>query len=145
MIDGYYYLHENKSLVFKHKGYPIEDMRDSDLVKAIWTVDGSDRCNAWGILVEASCLGADKNRIKELADKWSCDNEDGKIYCKHIGVKLSLDGDSYCATKKDFTNLQECPAGFGENVIDALSDLCKELGYRHSKLNWHKKFTELVK
>ena len=38
-----------------------------------------------------------------------------------------MDGDSICATKKDFINLQESPAGFGDTEAEAIAELEKQL------------------
>ncbi len=54
-----------------------------------------------------------------------------------------MDGSDWCATKNDFTNLQESPAGFGKTAREALTALCKELGYRPSKM-WGPTFERLL-
>jgi hypothetical protein len=38
-------------------------------------------------------------------------------------VLLSMDGDQWCATEKDFVSLQESPAGFGDTMAKAVLDL----------------------
>ena len=38
-------------------------------------------------------------------------------------VLLSMDGNQWCATEKDFINLQESDAGFGDTMEDAIEDL----------------------
>ena len=42
-------------------------------------------------------------------------------------ARLFMDGDMWCAVSRDFTNLQESPAGFGPTMCDALNDLNKLL------------------
>jgi hypothetical protein len=38
-------------------------------------------------------------------------------------IHIGIDGDQYCATFPGFTNLQECPAGFGYDTGEATADL----------------------
>lgn len=145
-MDGWYYLHISGDLIYKPDSEDIVlDLRDSNFVRAFWPVNIKDRGGAWRILVESKSIGANSARILELAQKWGCDDKDAEIYTERIGISLSKDGDQYCATRKDFTNLQECPAGFGHTALDALSDLCKNLGFSPNKLNWHSNFHDLVK
>ena len=40
--------------------------------------------------------------------------------------KVQKDGNAWCATGENFTNLQESPAGFGGSPIEALSQLISE-------------------
>lgn len=137
-ISGYYYLHVNGELIYKpYHDELVCDFRDSDFVKAFWPIDVGDRLGAWTLLCEALAAGASKSRVFELADKWRCDNEDAEVFSDHAPFKLSLDGSQYCATRTDFTNLQESPAGFGDTALEAVSDLLKELGYRPSKMWGH--------
>ena len=146
MKEHYYYLHDNRELIHKNYYDRIEaDFRDSDSVVAFWSIDSQDRQNAWDMLVEAGSLGAKQGRIKELAGKWGCNDEDGKIYCKRIDVAVEMDGNAWRCYREDFTNLQESPCGFGETILDALIDFCKNLDFKITKLNWHARFNELVK
>lgn len=144
-IEGWYYLHENKDLIYKpYYDDAVIDFRDSDFVKAFWSIDPTSRMNGWQILVEASVAGARHDRIKQLAETWRCDDNDGRVYADKIGVHLSMDGDKWHATKYDYVNPMESPEGFGETVLEAMSELCKALGFSPSKLNWHSNFHQLV-
>ena len=67
-----------------------------------------------------------------------------RIYARHIGIKLNLDGNQWCATKVDFKNLHQSPAGFGDSCLEAMAALAKSLGYRPSKM-WGVTFADLVK
>ena len=71
-IQGWYYLHQNKDLIYKPNPDAIVDIRDSDLCHSAWAWDGQ-RSSVWQILVEANSLGANKERIEELSKKWVCD------------------------------------------------------------------------
>lgn len=53
--------------------------------------------------------------------------EERKIQLQEISKKvlLSRDGNQWCATEKDFINLQESPAGFGDTPEDAIASLRK--------------------
>lgn len=146
MINGYYYLHDNGELIYKPNSEDVvADLRDSDLVKMFWAMDMTSRLCCWSFLIEALAIGAKKSRVEELAKKWNMTDDDGSIYCEKIGVILKKDGDAWCVHKKDFTCLPECPSGFGDTVLEALSEFCKELNFTSTKLNWHKRFEELVK
>lgn len=73
MNEGWYYLHSNGSLIYK-RTWPGED--GSDLVRHIWPCDPSNRLHAWTIVLEGLSLGADLDRVKELASKWGCTLQD---------------------------------------------------------------------
>lgn len=145
-IVGWYYLHENGDLIYK-KDFEgtVADIRESSFARSLWPMDPQDRAGAWNILVEASALKANPARIKELAEKWRCDDADAKHYAEHIGVDLFMEnGSTWCATRKDFINLQESPAGFGDTALEAMAELCEELGYQGGKM-WNTHFPDLVK
>ena len=144
-IEGWYYLHTNGELIYKREmDGTAADIRDSDFARALWPMNVSDRLSAWTILVEGLAAGANLPRVTELAVKWSCDNEDAAIYAQHIRAKVYMDGNKWCATRADFDNLQESPAGFGDTALEALAALCKELGYRPAKM-WGNSFAGLLK
>ncbi len=140
-MKEYYYLHKNGDLIFKNY-CDSADLMESDLVKMFWRWQ-NDRETAWTILVEALSLGANIIRIKELAMKWGCNDEDAVKYAEVIGCLLWQDGDQKTATEKDFTNLQECPCGFGDSYLEAMADLCKQMGYKSQKL-WGTSFKKLL-
>lgn len=145
MIIGWYYLHVNGELIYKRElDGTAADIRESPFAIGLWPVEPSDRGGAWSILIEALSAGAKKERILELAKKWNCTNEDALIYAEHYGVSLFMDGTAFCATRKDFANLQESPAGFGDSYLEAMADLCKQLGYKPSKM-WGASFPELLR
>ena len=142
-IIGWYYLHENNSLIYKKElGDTAADIRESDLAVSMWPCDPSDREMAWSCLVEALSLGATKKRIDELAELWKCSDSDAANYAERLRLNLFMDGNACCATKSDFTNLQESPAGFGDTFLEAMAELCKELGYKGGKM-WNATFKDL--
>jgi len=143
MITGYYYLHDNGELIYKPGTDCVADIRESDLARALWPLDPDDRAGAWAILIEGLSLGAKKDRIEELSQKWKCDNADADIYADRVGCNLTLDGNAWCATRMDFSNLQESPAGFGDTKLEAMAELCRELGYKACKM-WGSSFQELL-
>lgn len=143
-IIGWYYLHENGSLIYKRElGGTAADIRESPFAKGLWAVDSERRDMAWDVLVEGLAAGISKERIKELADKWHCDDEDAQHYAGYIGLVLKKDGNQWCATRKDFENLQESPAGFGDTALEAMAELCKTLGYYPSTM-WGPTFKTLL-
>lgn len=145
MNEGWYYLHINGSLIYKRElgDGTAADIRESDFARAMWPFDPSEREGAWRILVEALALGADRAQLMELASKWGCDDEDATHYAERVEVVLSQDGNQKCATRKDFVDLQESPAGFGDTYLDAMAELCKLLGFRSSKM-WGAGFADLL-
>lgn len=143
-IIGWYYLHQNGSLIYKRElGGTAADIRESPFAKAMWPVDQEDRESAWRICVEALAVGASPERVKELASKWKCDDDDAQEYAKRAGCVLKMDGDQWCATRTDFVNLQESPAGFGDTALEAMASLAKELGLRAGKM-WNAGFSDLL-
>lgn len=71
--NGWYYFHrETKDLIWKK----FEPEIDSPFVQRVWSVDTSDRKDAWTILLEALSMGLKINRAKELAEKWKMDQKD---------------------------------------------------------------------
>lgn len=143
-IQGWYYLHTNGSLIYKRElGGTAADIRESDFARGLWPFDPTDREGAWRIVVEALAAGADKKRIDELAALWHCNDADADNYAGRVGVNLFEDGNQWCATDMHFVNIQESPAGFGNTKLEAMSALCKDLGYRPSKM-WGATFVDLL-
>ena len=142
MIQGWYYLHVNKDLIYKNNPDAIADIRDSDLCHTAWAWDGQ-RSTAWQILVEAYCLGAKKERIEELAEKWGCTNNDAENYANYLGIKLGVDGNQCFAARVDFEDIQVSPMGWGDNYLESMSELAKELGYKGGTM-WNRTFSDLV-
>ena len=72
-MDHYYYLHsESKDLIHKR----FEPESDSPFVKAVWSLDTTDRSDAWKVILEGLALGARINRVKQLCEKWECGLKD---------------------------------------------------------------------
>ena len=144
-IIGWYYLHTNGSLIYKRElGDTVADLRESPFVRGIWPLDTENRENAWRICVEGLASGANPERVKELAEKWQCDDNDAEIYAGQVGVVLGTDGNQKTATRRDFKDLQESPCGFGDTNLEAMADLCKQLGFKPSKM-WGSTFGDLLK
>lgn len=71
-MNAHYYLHsESRDLI--HKRLPIDP---SDFTEKIWSIDTSNRADAWTIILEALALDAGTKRITELAKTWECDARD---------------------------------------------------------------------
>ena len=143
-MTGWYYLHENGDLIYKRElGDTAADIRESPFARALWPCNPSDRAGAWRILIEALAAGAQPTRVAELAAKWGCDDADAEEYARRVGVVLGKHGDQFCATRRDFVNIQESPVGFGESALAAMADLCRSLGWTPSK-TWGASFADLV-
>lgn len=64
-------------------------------------------------------------------NNWWCQNNSGVFACRpdrepdwwNTGVSVQKDGNSWCATRHDFINLQESDAGFGDTIKEAVDDL----------------------
>jgi hypothetical protein len=72
-MDGYYYLHKDtKDLIYKPAICVDSDPQyfDSPFVQKVWRFDSSDRLDAWTICVEALAMGAKRERVFELKEKW---------------------------------------------------------------------------
>lgn len=142
-IKGYYYLHENSNLIYKNSPDAIIDIRDSDLCKSAWAWDGTPQ-TAWQICVEALSIGVNRDRILELANKWNVNDNDADNYANHLGLILGIDGNKKTATTSYFENIQQDACGFGDTYLEAMSDLCKQLGFTGGKM-WNSTFEDLVK
>lgn len=133
-IDGWYYLHTNGSLIYKHElGGTAADIRESDFARALWSFDPGDREGVWDLLVEALAAGAYKGRVTELAEEWGCSDADADVYVERRGLLVNRDGDMWCASGPGFKNIQESPCGFGKTKLEAMAELCTALGYRPTK------------
>ena len=78
-LTGYCYLHTNGEVIMKAAvgvGCDPSDYFDSDFVKKWWKVNPFERGDCWKVVLEALALGANKDRIKELAKKWGLDFDD---------------------------------------------------------------------
>ncbi len=143
-IQGWFYMHVNGDLIFKNDPDAIEDIRESDLCHTAWPWAGEHRGEAWSMLVEAKSIGANPERIEKLANDWGLNDKDAQNYADYLGIDIGEDGSSKYARLKNFDNLQESPSGFGDTYLDAISALCKELGYKGGKM-WNTTFEDLVK
>jgi hypothetical protein len=142
-IAGYYYLHTNGQLIFKPGTECAADIRESDFARMLWPCDPADRLGAWRILIESLSLGANEDRINELASKWACDDTDADEFASRAGIRLFMDGNAWCATATDFENLQESPAGFGMSKLQAMAELAKAMGFKAQKM-WGTTFPEML-
>ena len=143
MIVGYYYLHTNGDLIYRSGSDSAADIRDSSFAVGLWPIDVEDREGAWNLLVEALASGVSLERIKELAVKWGCDDEDAANYAGRIGCVLGEDCGDKIAMKNDFEDLHNSPCGFGDTYLEAMADLAKQLGYKPSKM-WGATFKDLM-
>lgn len=50
-------------------------------------------------------------------------NKGKRFFSAEPTVIVQMNGDQHCATRPDFINLQESPAGFGDTRDDAIKDL----------------------
>ncbi len=126
--DGYYYLHTNGDLIYK-PAICLETDPDyfvSDFVRETWAFVTDRRECAWTILIEASVLGANEDRIKELKEKWGCTDEDAPKYAERMGLKIFLDGNQWCAAFDDFVNVQESQVGTGKTALEAFINLARQ-------------------
>lgn len=143
-INGWYYLHQNGDLIYKPSPDSIVDIRESDFAVCSWPVDVSSRKNAWEILVESLALGAKKESVNELAEKWGCDDTDADMFSNVVGIVIKRDGNKWCAHKRDFVDLQASQAGFGVTKLEAFAALAKILGLKSGHI-WRSTFSDLVK
>ena len=76
-MNWYYYLHTDGDIIGRKPDAGREqDFRESSFVKFFWSIDTTNRKDAWILVVEALAMGAQINRIRELADKWGLTKED---------------------------------------------------------------------
>lgn len=119
MSAGFYYLHTNGDLIWK-KFRPERD--PGGFVRRVWPMDPSRREDGYVILVEAAALGADMNRVLELARKWGMDGDDGLVFCERMGFVCSPHegeaGSGYLLRHKD--DAPERTSGEGSSPLLAL-------------------------
>lgn len=86
----YYYLHTNGQLIPRNPTVVDSDPDyfNSPFVKRFWFVN--DRLSSWRMVLEALALGANIERVKELAEKWKFDLEDsGEFLARYNLDKLT--------------------------------------------------------
>ena len=131
-MKHYYYLHTNGGLIHK-SALAVDSMGageyfDSDFVVTWWLVDDQKRSDAWNLCIFALKAGAKRGRVDQLIEKWKLTNEDAKEYCERVGISLGMDGNAYCAHKKEgYTNMMEHPTGFGDTAFDAICDFYNQV------------------
>jgi hypothetical protein len=141
-IIGWYYLHVGGDLIYKRElSGTVADICDSDFARALWPVDPNDREGAWSILVESLSLGAKAERVRELAEKWHCTDDDAPTYAERIGAKLERAGDEW---KAQPAGRNSSAIGTGPTALDALARLAQALGYTGGKL-WNATLKDLLK
>lgn len=113
-IDGYYYLHTNGDLIFKKVCPEIEP---GGFVRMVWPVDLTDRGNAWVIVIEAGALGAKKERIEELREKWGLTDEDAFKFAEVCEMELKRDDDGF-VLRHPLDDIEK-PLGKGKTALDA--------------------------
>jgi hypothetical protein len=67
---------------------------------------------------------ADQRKAQDIVDVFKPLAEVAARLLKCSAV-LKLDGNKWCATRGDYVNLQESPAGFGDTELDAIADLIR--------------------
>lgn len=139
-LEGWYYLHVNGDLIYKGATYTnVGDFRESDFVRAFWPVSPDDREQAWTLIVEALAGGARPEKVRELADKWGCTDEDAQEYAARVNVDLERRADGWEASPEGSPEV----VGQGGNAYQALAALAVALGYAPSKM-WGHSFASLV-
>ena len=127
-MKGYYYLHTNGDLIYRTAFVVDADPSyfDSRFVKKCWPLNTKERESAWIICIEALALGAKKERVFELKEKWNLTDDDAQEFADRVNLKISKDGNQWCATFSDFIDLQTSQAGFGDTALEAFTDLAKQ-------------------
>jgi len=132
-MKHYYYLHTNGALIHKNSSVVdslgASDYFDSDFVVKWWVMDDESRMDAWNLCIFSLEAGAKKERIDELILKWGLTDDDAKEYCERVCLDLGIDGSKFSVRdKNNFTNMQECPCGFGETAFAAICDFYSQVG-----------------
>ena len=86
MKKWYYYLHTNGDLIGKPPIVVDSDPEyfNSPFVDKVWCIDLDDRLSVWDFIIEACNLGANKDRIKELSEKWKLTSDDLPEYLLRV-------------------------------------------------------------
>ena len=124
----YYYLHrETKDLISKPEAAVVADPAyfDSDFVQKVWKIDTTERVDGWILCVEALALGAKKERVFELKEKWGLTDEDAPELAKRAKLTLEKDGDQWCV-KEGIKGAESTQVGFGATALEALADYARQ-------------------
>jgi hypothetical protein len=118
-LSGWYYLHTNGDLIFT-RFQP--EINPGGFVRMVWPCDPESRLDAWIIAIEALALGARRERVMELAQKWGLTDEDAKEFVRQAQIRgrqaflvfVFPDGDQWCAAFYNFVgncSLDKAPSG----------------------------------
>lgn len=145
-IKGYVCMKQNGDLdyIFKSK-ISEDDLINHNSIKMYWEYSHEDIADSWDILIEAIAVEANEKEIKMLSNAWGLDDKEAQTYAKLRKIKLFKDGNQWCATKSNFKDLQSSPSGFGDTCLDAIGELCKNLGFKVSKSKGRVRFVDLLK
>lgn len=147
--QGFYYLHTDGSLIFK-PAIVADDPEyfNSPFVKKVWRMDFTNRLDAWKLVLEAFCLGARADRIKELAQKWGLTLEDSIEMLKRtpkdqltegmreglplfVACILQMTPDEYWTkVREDWDGKSKEERGKGKRIINKI---LREFGYHLTK------------
>ena len=119
-IDGYYYLTKEGDLI------PTKDkpeLSSNGPVKCFWPVVTDNRLSAWLIVSEGLALGAKRERIEALREKWSLSDEDAKVFAEKQSVTIREEGGQFIAVDKIDENR---PRGTGASPFDAIANYIKQ-------------------
>lgn len=143
--EGWYYLHTNGDLIWKNGAYTsADDLHDSDFVVRFWRFRDGDRELGWTTLVEALAAGANRHRVRELADLWGMGDDDAHEFCRRVDVTVARERDGWfvvpslparaavaMSLRRD--RPPPPPVGRGPTILDALAALARAAGWRPSK------------
>jgi hypothetical protein len=134
IMIGWYYLTDENDLRYSSGSDTVADLREDGDVRGVWPLDPQNREDAWRICVEGLAAGANLERVKELAEKWACNEADANNYAQFLGGDIYLDGNAWCAVGPGFINIQESHCGFGDTPVEAFAALARDVGYHPSKM-----------
>ena len=133
---GYYYLHEDGSLIYKPLAVVESDPSyfDSPFVRKVWVLDSDARESRWDIVVEALALGADRKRVDDLAESWKLTNGDAYEYANRRSFSLVETNEGplcwHAIANDPSPNPSTIVRGTGATALDAIADLSKKAAIR---------------
>jgi hypothetical protein len=122
-IEGWYYAHANKDIIFKREK---PEMEPGGFVKRVWPFDPEDRAGAYCILIEAAVMDSKKERLDQLIEKWKITDDDCLITAGYYSILLMQIGPERSCNKwaARWASKDE-PVGYGIDAFWAMVDLVR--------------------
>jgi hypothetical protein len=122
-LIGYFYLHENKDIIFKREK---PEMEIGGFVKRVWPFDPEDRAGAYCILIEAAVMDVKPERLETLLEKWQITDDDCLIAAGYYSMLLFQNAPRGLWNKWAVRWAEhDTPIGYGPTAFLSMVDLVR--------------------